>query len=97
MKRVRLHCTCTKQFLKYITLQNSTARNSVMQYDWQQEIAYEHVDRLTFSNTNSIMCLKRLMELYKSEVQTQYMSKLIILCCFILHEMGCLVRTFVQE
>jgi hypothetical protein len=70
MKRVRLHCTCMKLF-KYMTLQNNTASNSVTQYDWQQEIAYEHVDRLTFSNTNSIMCLKRLMDLCKFEIQTQ--------------------------
>jgi len=51
---------------KYMTLQNNTARNSVTWYDWQQETAYEHVGRLTFSNTNSMMCLKRLMELCKS-------------------------------
>ena len=60
-----------QNFLNIWMLQNNTARNSVTQYEWQQETAYEHVHRLTFSNTNSIMCLKRLMELCKSEIQTR--------------------------
>lgn len=60
----QLHETCETSLY-------NTARNSVTRYDYQQETAYEHVDRLTFSNTNSIMCLKRLMELCKSDNQTQ--------------------------